>query len=83
MDITTTIASTITSIATTTVSAGAISDFQASVLWALIVGAILAFCLGFGMGANDVSNAFGTSVGSKAVGLKTAYCMATVFETLG
>uniref|UniRef100_A0A914Z6S8 Uncharacterized protein n=1 Tax=Panagrolaimus superbus TaxID=310955 RepID=A0A914Z6S8_9BILA len=75
--------STVTGILTSTVASETLSHFQSSLLWALIVGAILAFLLGFGMGANDVSNAFGTSVGSKAVGLKTAYCMATVFETLG
>uniref|UniRef100_A0AC34FCS1 Phosphate transporter n=1 Tax=Panagrolaimus sp. ES5 TaxID=591445 RepID=A0AC34FCS1_9BILA len=75
--------STVTDILTSTVASDTLGNFQSSLLWALIVGAILAFLLGFGMGANDVSNAFGTSVGSKAVGLKTAYCMATVFETLG
>ena len=73
----------ITELATATISSAVFEDFQSSVVWALVVGGILAFLLGFGMGANDVSNAFGTSVGSKAVGLKTAYCMATVFETLG
>ncbi|CAB3397436.1 unnamed protein product [Caenorhabditis bovis] len=60
-----------------------IQDFRHVFLWALIVGIILAFMLGFGMGANDVSNAFGTSVGSGALTLIQAYILATIFETLG
>uniref|UniRef100_A0A1I8A2B5 Phosphate transporter n=1 Tax=Steinernema glaseri TaxID=37863 RepID=A0A1I8A2B5_9BILA len=59
------------------------NNFESSLLWALIVGAILAFILGFGMGANDVSNSFGTSVGSGVLSLRNAFLLACIFETLG
>ncbi|KAK0426962.1 hypothetical protein QR680_009992 [Steinernema hermaphroditum] len=71
---------TLATIFTTTMS---IEAFQSSLLWALIVGAALAFILGFGMGANDVSNSFGTSVGSGVLSLRNAFILACIFETLG
>ncbi|MGE8293913.1 MAG: inorganic phosphate transporter [Pseudomonas sp.] len=48
---------------------------------------VLACCFGFfmawGVGANDVSNAMGTSVGSKALTIKQAILVAMVFEFCG
>nr|WNH14458.1 phosphate transporter B 1;2 [Pteris ensiformis] len=52
-------------------------------LWLVVVGAIGAFGFGWGTGANDVANAFGTSIGSKALTLKQATIIAAIFEFIG
>lgn len=52
-------------------------------LWAVILGGIFCFTLGFGMGSNDVSNNFGTSIGSKSITLGKAIIIAGIFELVG
>ncbi|KAH7715522.1 phosphate transporter [Aphelenchoides avenae] len=56
---------------------------QATHLWALIVAFHLSFTFAFFMGANEVSNAFATSVGSGAISLRAAYVLATFVESAG
>ena len=58
-------------------------SYSSELLWVLIVTFIVAFLLAFGIGANDVANAFGTSVGSKALTLTQACICATIFEIAG
>ena len=52
-------------------------------LWIVIVGALAMFFTSFGIGANDVANVFGTSVGSRAITLKQAVAIAAVCEFSG
>ncbi|KAI6181948.1 Phosphate transporter [Aphelenchoides fujianensis] len=74
------VVSTTLEVITSTVSR---QEFQHSVLIFLIVGVLLAFLLGFSLGAHDVANTFGTSVGSKVLTIHQAYFLATIFETAG
>ena len=49
----------------------------------LILAAVVGFFMAFGIGANDVANSMGTSVGSKAITIKQAIIIAAIFEFLG
>ena len=51
--------------------------------WIIISAFILSFILSFGLGANDVSNAFATSVGAKVISLRNACILASIAEFLG
>ncbi|MBQ3681978.1 MAG: inorganic phosphate transporter [Succinimonas sp.] len=45
--------------------------------------AVVSFLMAWGIGANDVSNAMGTSVGTKTLTVKQAIIIAIIFEFLG
>ena len=54
------------------------------VMWlVLILSLIVCAYMAWNIGANDVANAMGTSVGSKALTLKQAVIIAAVFEFCG
>lgn len=57
--------------------------YSNDVVWIVVVGFLVAFFLAFGVGANDVANSFGTSVGSGVLTLRQACILATIFEMLG
>lgn len=52
-------------------------------LWIVVSGFVVSFVLAFGVGANDVANSFGTSVGSKVLTVRQACILATIFEIAG
>ena len=51
--------------------------------WIVGFGAVLALTASYGIGANDVANAFATSVGSKSLSIKQAVGLAAIFEFSG
>ena len=54
-----------------------------SVLMLTIISVVVGFYMAWSIGANDVANAMGTSVGSGALTLRRAVLLAAVFEFLG
>lgn len=52
-------------------------------LWIAVCGGIFGFMYGFLIGANDVANAFATSVSSKSITLKQAVLIASICEFSG
>eukprot|EP01084_Bolivina_argentea_P201681 344709_1 len=59
------------------------TDNTSSYLWLVILGGFVCFAMSWGIGANDVANAFSTSVGAKAITLKQAVIIAAIFEFVG
>ncbi|MEQ8407036.1 MAG: anion permease [Gammaproteobacteria bacterium] len=49
----------------------------------LILACVFGFFMAWGVGANDVANAMGTSVGAKAITIKQAIIIAMIFEFTG
>ncbi|MCQ4286530.1 inorganic phosphate transporter [Pseudomonas stutzeri] len=49
----------------------------------LVLACVFGFFMAWGVGANDVANAMGTSVGSRALTIKQAILVAMVFEFCG
>jgi len=52
-------------------------------LWIAFIGGILGFAYGFLIGANDVANAFASTVVAKSITLKQAVLIASIFEFSG
>ena len=49
----------------------------------IVLALVFALFMTWAIGANDVANALGTSVGSGAITVRTAICIAAIFECLG
>jgi len=51
--------------------------------WIVITGGCFSFLAAMGIGANDVANAYATAIGSRALTMKQAVVLASMFETGG
>ena len=56
---------------------GIIDDYGMTLL---ILAVLFGIFMAWGVGANDVANAMGTSVGAKAITIKQAIIIAMIFE---
>lgn len=54
-----------------------------AITWMFGFGFVLALVVAFGLGANDVANMFGPSVGARALTMRQALLVAAIFEFLG
>lgn len=61
----------------------ALAPMDPSLQWILWSALFVAFMLAFSVGANDVSNSFGTSVGARVLTVTQACILATFFEVAG
>ncbi len=59
---------------------GVIEDYGSTLL---LLAIIFGFFMAWGVGANDVANAMGTSVGARAITIKQAIIIAVIFEFAG
>lgn len=59
------------------------TEIEDSYLWIVIVGGLFGFFAAMGIGANDVANAFATSVGSGALKIRDAVIIALFCEAGG
>jgi sodium-dependent phosphate transporter len=58
-------------------------EIEQSYFWIVVVGGIFGFFAAMGIGANDVANAFATSVGSRALTVRDAVIIALFCEAGG
>ena len=61
---------------------GSYDDMEGRI-WIVILSGIVMCVMSFGVGANDVANSWGTSVGSGAISLRNALILASVSDFLG